>query len=72
MDKIFLPFYSTKKGGTGLGLSIVSRLVEAMEGRIDVISRPGHGTEFRLCFRALTDDQVIQKPQALSEVPIAQ
>jgi len=72
MDKIFLPFYSTKKGGTGLGLSIVSRLVEAMEGRIEVISRPSLGTEFRLCFRALTDDMVIQKPQTLSEVTLSQ
>ncbi len=51
LDKIFLPFYSTKRNGTGLGLAIVARLIEAHEGRIEVQTAPGSGTEFKMYFR---------------------
>ena len=34
--------------GTGIGLVIVKRLIELMQGRIDVSSRPGTGTSFRV------------------------
>lgn len=45
-DKMFQPFFSTKKEGTGLGLSICRRLVEQMHGSIDFITEPGKGTTF--------------------------
>ena len=50
MAKIFEPFFTTKeKGeGTGLGLSLSKRLMEANQGRIDVITRLGEGSTFRL------------------------
>ncbi|MCH8875061.1 PAS domain S-box protein [candidate division KSB1 bacterium] len=51
LDKIFEPFYSTKKTGFGLGLAIVARLVEQHGAHIDVKSRVGKGTEFTLTFK---------------------
>ncbi len=48
MDKIFLPFFTTKEGGSGLGLAIVHRIVEEHGGRIYVKSKPGRGTQFTL------------------------
>lgn len=48
IDKIFLPFFTTKEGGSGLGLAIVHRIVEEHGGRIYVKSKPGRGTQFTL------------------------
>jgi len=49
-EKIFKPFFSTKKQGTGLGLAIVHRICTALGLGIIVESQPGHGTTFRLRF----------------------
>ncbi len=46
IDRIFNPFFTTKDKGTGLGMAISKKIVEAHEGTIDVVSEPGHGTEF--------------------------
>ncbi|MEO0166085.1 MAG: ATP-binding protein [candidate division WOR-3 bacterium] len=48
LKKIFKPFYTTKKGGTGLGLSIAQKIIEAHEGRIEVSSKVGRGTTFKV------------------------
>jgi two-component system sensor histidine kinase PilS (NtrC family) len=45
-DKIFSPFYSTKKNGTGLGLAIVQRLVNNLGGKIEFRSQLGKGSVF--------------------------
>lgn len=47
-DRIFNPFFTTKPQGSGLGLAIVRKIVDAHDGRIDVNSRPGAGTRFRV------------------------
>ncbi len=48
IDKIFNPFFTSKKDGLGLGLSICSRLVAENFGKIDVSSRENTGTRFTL------------------------
>jgi PAS domain S-box-containing protein len=45
-EKLFLPYFSTKKRGTGLGLSIVSRIVEDHHGSIRVEKNEPVGTRF--------------------------
>jgi PAS domain S-box-containing protein len=45
---IFDPFYTTKKFGTGLGLTITHRIIEEHEGSIEVESKPGAGSTFRV------------------------
>lgn len=48
INRIFEPFYTTKKKGTGLGLMIVQRIVRAHGGRIELESNVGRGTTFRV------------------------
>ena len=45
-EKLFLPYFSTKKRGTGLGLSIVSRIVEDHHGSIRIEENHPVGTRF--------------------------
>ena len=46
LDKLFIPFYTTKSGGTGLGLPICQRIIRAHEGEIEVRSVIGKGATF--------------------------
>jgi len=58
LNRLFERFYvvdksrSKKLGGTGLGLSIVKHIVLLHNGKIDVESTPGKGTEFTITFPA--------------------
>src|SRR5438270_218144 len=45
-EKLFLPYFSTKKRGTGLGLAIVSRIIEDHRGSIRVEENKPVGTRF--------------------------
>ena len=55
--RIFDPFYTTKRGtGTGLGLSITHLLVTDAGGSVDLETREGEGTTFRLWLPSLSDE----------------
>lgn len=50
LDKIFIPFFSTKKSGSGIGLSLCKQIVMLHKGNINVQSVEGKGTVFSLQF----------------------
>jgi two-component system, NtrC family, nitrogen regulation sensor histidine kinase NtrY len=47
-DKLFMPYYSTKKRGSGLGLAIVRRIVAEHGGTVDVGPNEPRGTRFTI------------------------
>lgn len=55
VDRIFNPFFTTKKSGTGLGLAISRRILNAHKGNIAVESYPGAGTIFTIQIPAVHD-----------------
>lgn len=48
VDKIFIPFFTTKKEGSGIGLSICRQIITAHGGTIEASSRPEEGTTFTI------------------------
>lgn len=50
LDKIFIPFFSTKKTGSGIGLSLCKQIMMLHKGSIHVQSVMGQGTAFTLQF----------------------
>ena len=65
LQKIFEPFYTTKKAGegTGLGLSTAYGIVKQSGGFIFVDSTPGEGSEFHLYF------PIHDAPSELADIP---
>ncbi len=50
MEKIFIPFFTTKKNGSGIGLSLCKQIIMLHRGTIQVHSMEGKGTVFSLQF----------------------
>ncbi len=50
LDKIFMPFFTSKKEGSGIGLSLSRQIMQMHKGAISVKSKPGEGTVFTLTF----------------------
>lgn len=48
MEKIFVPFYTTRSDGTGLGLPVVQHVALLHGGQVNVGSEPGHGTRIAI------------------------
>jgi two-component system nitrogen regulation sensor histidine kinase NtrY len=47
-ERLFTPYYTTKRHGTGLGLAVVQSIVSDHQGKISVDSTPGSGATFRI------------------------
>ena len=58
LERIFRPFYTTKRGGTGLGLSLCRRIISQHGGTLNVESEMGKGSRFiiRLPLRDGTEE----------------
>jgi len=50
LDKIFMPFFTSKKDGSGIGLSLSRQIMHLHKGSVTVKSIPGEGTVFTLTF----------------------
>src|SRR5690606_14375794 len=50
LEKIFIPFFTTKKTGSGIGLSLSRQIMRQHQGTLTVKSEVGQGTEFYLRF----------------------
>lgn len=51
LERIFVPFFSTRADGTGIGLSVVRQIMQAHEGRVQALNRRGgRGACLRLTF----------------------
>lgn len=50
LDKIFIPFFSTRKNGSGIGLSLCKQIMLLHKGNIRVQSKEGEGSSFILVF----------------------
>ncbi len=50
LDKVWYPFFTSKPKGTGMGLAIVKKIVNFMNGEINIIKSDKKGTIFRVTF----------------------
>jgi len=53
LDRIFDPYFTTKKDGSGLGLAITHSIIRKHKGAISVQSSPGNGTRFTILLPAI-------------------
>lgn len=60
MDKVFIPFFTTKPSGSGIGLSLCKQIMNLHGGSITVRSEKGKGS----CFTLVFPDRYLQKSAA--------
>ena len=56
-EKMFDPFFTTRREGTGLGLAVVQQIVEQHRGSIEVETTPGEGTRIEIRLPATGDPE---------------
>jgi nitrogen-specific signal transduction histidine kinase len=54
LPKVFLPFFTTKGKGSGLGLANAKKIVDHLQGTIEVTSEPGKHTQFSVHLPVIT------------------
>jgi signal transduction histidine kinase len=62
-EKIFDLYFTTKSGGSGIGLAMTYRILQFHHGSVEVKSRVGRGTEFRLRIPLTAADRGRRAPQ---------
>jgi signal transduction histidine kinase len=59
MERIFLPFYSTKPNNSGIGLSLSQQIMMLHNARLEVNSEPGKGATFTMIFPIFNNSMII-------------
>ncbi len=57
-DRLFYPFFTTKKQGSGVGLALSKKIVDSHHGLLDVESEPGEGALFTVRIPMVVDSEV--------------
>ena len=55
LERVFVPYYTTREGGTGLGMAIARRTAERHGGRLELSSTVGEGTAVAFVFPVPVD-----------------
>jgi len=61
LSHLFEPFFSKRTGGSGLGLFVVKMVVDELQGKIEVDSKPGQGSEFVVALPAAGEDSPLAR-----------
>jgi len=69
LDRIFIPFFTTKPGGSGLGLAVADSIVHGHGGKISVASAQDSGTTFTIRLPVVSPPEKAERP-ATSNPPV--